>query len=140
MLKSVFDGSIEQENQFPKSSRLLILKALSAKGYQVGYLNSQFIINRKFISNEEKFEEQDRLVRLGDLQILGGKKYKRKGIATRMIKAIEEYANQFGASKIEGILSAIDTDSEPWLPDMYRKLGYEVKEEANQRKIVKELK
>ena len=131
----IFSSEFEQEQQY-RSSSLLVLEAFTGDNL-TGYLNATFYIHREVDTQHNVFFEQDRTVRLSELQV--AVPYKRNGFGSLMIVEVEKQARRFGASRMEGILALQDRIAQPWLVEFYIKHGFEIQEGESDFKIVKEL-
>lgn len=136
LIDQIFDGRMDQETHL-HSGRLLVIRQINSRGVEAGNLTCMFNIERGFQPGGA-LVEQDRIVKIGNVQVQKGNR--KLGLAGKMIKEMEQYALRFGASHVEGDLVLKDRLSQHWLPDMYRKLGYEVVANHGEWKINKKLK
>lgn len=105
---------------------------LKVDGKRHGRLFAELIIIK---SPEDAATEIERYVRLGNIEITTP--YRRKGFGSQMINEMERHARQFGALRIEGIISQFDLDNQPLLPEFYTKLGYTLTKDQNGYTFVK---
>ncbi len=136
MEEEILSGVMEKEG-FAESYRFYSIHTYSATGIETGYLKSFFKIIRVLPPFSNNFVEKERFVRLGDIKV--EKAFRRQGLATKMIGEMERVARNFRASRIEGQITPGDRWLNPWLPEMYRKLGFRVEEARGAWPIIKPL-
>src|ERR1041385_9576223 len=59
--------------------------------------------------------------------------YRGRGIGTALLHFVNESARQSGFKRIEGNVAPLDLEKNPRLPDWYRRLGFVVEMEADQK-------
>jgi len=108
------------------------------EGQRAADLSAELIISKSW---EDATAETDRYVRLGNIQVYENPNVARRkrGIGSALLGRFERDATRFGASRIEGIIAAVDIQETPGVPDFYRHRGYELTQVQHGYTFVKRL-
>lgn len=118
----VINSDWENEQKYKSAEPVYIHGLIDDE--QRGNLVGHFIIERE--ASDNSFKERNRYTKLNSVSVFPHPAWRHKGLGSSMVREFERLSKDFGASKIIGEIGSADYKEEPWLPDFYTKLGFEL--------------
>jgi GNAT superfamily N-acetyltransferase len=110
-----------QQKEWGREERALQLFP-TLNGEPCGTLYARFIV-------KNYGDDKDKYVWLSNIEVRRTRTQgntRRQGIGATLLTELERYAERFGASRIEGIISSVDLKETPMLPTFYQNRGYQL--------------
>jgi len=129
----LYGGVWESEQQLRTSEPIFIIGKIGGEGK--GKIAASLIVKRKVDSGGGDYEEESRIVNIGDIRAQS--KFRKMGLGKAMLVELERVAKRVGVSKMTAKVTDSDVKETPWLLEFYKKRGFEAVEKGDGWEIFK---